>query len=122
MMLDYNNAKLEKLKELKKLMYELLAAEGDDVELSADDVDESLEEASLPAEESESDLQVDDGSLLPDEEEEDELTKMKREYFSPKRRDTSRPGTASVILSKKTPKASMAAEVKKALPSKKRRY
>lgn len=87
-MLDpYKSAKLEKLKQLKKIMYELMAEEGLDP-------DEPMAEASLGEAMEEAEEAV-SGEEETEEapEQMDELTKMKKDYFTPKVRER-RPGTA----------------------------
>jgi len=112
----YADAKKEKIKELRKLMQELMA-DGDDP-MSMEDLTDTLQEAGNVAE----DNLVDDADAGDDveemaessEEESDELSgvgegegeeeeavsdleKMKRDYFRPKPKNTRRPGTAVVM-------------------------
>lgn len=96
-MLDpYKEAKLEKLKQLKKLMYELMAEEGmgPDEEMPESGLHEAMEaaeEESMPEGE---DMEKEDSKMSAME----ELRKMKEEYFKPKVRER-RPGTAIMFES-----------------------
>lgn len=88
-MLD--DAKLQKLKELRRILRELIAEGEGDGEMQSDDVDAVLEEAEegemeepegaaedLPVREATEEEMGKEGEM------EDELTKLKREYFKPK--------------------------------------
>jgi hypothetical protein len=130
-MLDYQNAKREKMKELQRLMRELIAEEGD-VTLSASELQGALDEAGDGALEGElsldmgapempeDDLATDDGSLLP-EEPEDELERMKRDYFRPRPRNDKRPGTAMMLAKSEVVKPDLESQIKKAMPKKSKR-
>lgn len=96
-MLDpYKEAKLEKLKQLKKLMYELMAEEGmePDEEMSESGLHEAMEaatdEATPEGEASEKVEPAPDAMA--------DLKKMKEDYFRPKPRER-RPGTAIMFES-----------------------
>lgn len=88
-------AKLEKLKELRKVLREILAAEGD-APMGSEKLEGALEEAEDAALEEPMGADADDEEMIregTEEEmaepdgivpEEDELTRMRREYFQPK--------------------------------------
>lgn len=93
-------AKVQKLKELRKIVREILASEGD-VPMEEGVMEDALEEADDAAmEEPEGMGIVEEGSEeeMEEPEEEDELTKMKREYFQPKAEKKSPKGVAISIL------------------------
>jgi len=120
----YKSAFLEKLKELKKVMSKLQAEEGD-VDLSGDELEDSLEEAGEAS--LEGDLEVDESSLSEDEEEGeeeedvDELTQMKRDYFNPKAAPPKRAGTATMVVATKRANPSMEKSIEKAMKPKGRK-
>lgn len=92
----YNQAKLEKLKEIKRLMYELMADEGNG-ELSEDDLEEKLEEAEEAVGDEAPEVEVSEEEMVsesPESEEDEEL--MKPNYFQPKS-PVKKPGTAVVF-------------------------
>lgn len=96
-MLDpYKSAKIEKLKQLKKLMYELMAEEG--VEPDEEISEGGLHEAMEAAEEETQGMGDDEAPKEPIADPMAELKKMKEDYFKPKARER-RPGTAIVFES-----------------------
>lgn len=116
-----DQAKLEKVQELKRLLREIIANKGEDSEMDEDQVQDMLDEASEDAEAPE--VSDEGGSVSIADESEDEdldsLTAMKRAYFKPKAKER-RPGTAIVIAKQETTGPSL----KDAIPSpkKKSRY
>lgn len=93
-MLDpYKSAKIEKLKQLKKLMYELMAEEGvePDEEISEGGLHEAMEAAEDETQAGEDQAELPSDPMS-------ELKKMKEEYFKPKVRER-RPGTAIMFES-----------------------
>lgn len=109
-------AKLDKLKELRKVLREILAEEGDG-EMSAERVEEALEEADDAAMGEPEGADADDPEAVreaTDEEmeepdglaaakEEDELTRMKREYFQPKPKAKDPKGVQLAVLAPPKP-------------------
>lgn len=108
----YDQAKREKLKELKRLMYELMSDEGADVELSKDELEGKLEEA----DEASSALDVEAMEEETDEEPLEEEVSIEVSK-TPKRR----PGTAVVFAKPDTPKPAFM-DVPSQPKSKKSRY
>lgn len=108
MLEGYDRAKLEKLKELRRLLRELMVSEDPDQAMEAGEMDDLLEEADdaamaepmgagedLPIREAtEEEMEEPDGM------EEDEITALKREYFKPKmaEKQPGRPGAKTVIV------------------------
>lgn len=106
----FKEAKLEKLKQLKKLMYELMAGEG----LDADEPMEMEGGMSAAMEAAEVEMngepEGEDLKAVDDESGEDgemsELALMKKKYFSPKVIER-RPGTATIFKSSMSPMSKM---------------
>lgn len=109
-------AKLDKLKELRKVLREILAEQGDG-EMSTEQVEEALEEADEAALAEPEGAEMDDEEAVreaTDEEmaepdglamgkEEDELTRMKREYFQPKAKTKDPAGIQLAVLAPPKP-------------------
>lgn len=93
----YDQAKKEKLKQIKRLMFELMAEEGDE-EMSSEDLEAKLDEASDAASGEEAEMEVTGESPEGDEMAEGEMEVEEEEpnYFQPKDL-RKRPGTAIVI-------------------------
>lgn len=111
----FKNAKLEKLKELKKLIYELMSGEGMEM-------DETISPKNLKDVMEESSEEVMEGIHPESEEKEEgepltELRQMQKDYFKPKAKER-RPGTAIMFGSvtakpmKKAPEAPIKASKK----------
>lgn len=98
---SYGQAKKEKIKELRKLMHEMMLDGDGDEEMESDELAEALEDAGEESEE----FALEDGEVSEDEgeEEESEMSRLTREYFKPKPK-ASRPGTASIIIRSEAPK------------------
>jgi len=116
-------AQLDKLKELRKVIREILAKEGDG-EMDAERVEEALEEADDATLAEPEGAEMDDDEMVregteeemaePDglaaAEEEDELTRMKREYFQPKQKTKDPAGVQIAMLA--PPKRGFGDEIK----------
>jgi hypothetical protein len=104
-------AKLEKLRQLKKLMYELMAEEGmaDEPMDMSGGISGAMEAAEIEVsgepEEAEEDMKAVDEEAGEDEPM-TELMKMKKEYFKPKTMER-RPGTAMIFKSNLSPTSKM---------------
>jgi len=108
MMDGYNSAKLAKMKELRKVLRELMASDGPDAEMESEDVEEILAEASdeamsEPEGAGDEDMPIREATEEEMEEPEgevDELTALKREYFKPKmdKKQPGRMGAKTVIV------------------------
>jgi hypothetical protein len=125
----YGSARSEKIKELRKLMHELMMSEDGDEPLSVDGLTEALAEAGDMAEEATVGEEMGEGEeVATAEESEDddlsELERMKREYFKPKPKMNRREGTATMIAKVGEPKKpSFTATVKESFkPGKKGKY
>jgi len=95
----YGSARSEKIKELRKLMHELMATDGDSP-MSADDLTEALSEADDTVEEmdeGEEVATVEDGAG--DEKALSEIEQMKRDYFRPKPKPK-KDGPSAVMIAK----------------------
>lgn len=107
-----SQAKVEKLKELRRILRELMAEEGADAEMEAGEIDDLLEEAddaSMMSESPELAEESEDG-LEESEPELSELEMMKRQYFKPKfsAPQPGRMGAKTMIVAAQSPKASLA--------------
>lgn len=105
-----DRAKVAKLKELRKIIREILASEGD-APMEEGMVEDALEEADEAAmEEPEGMGIVEEGeeSEMEEPEEVDELTMLKRQYFQPKAEKKSPKGVAISILPPVQPPKQMA--------------
>ena len=109
----YNQAKLEKLKEIKRLMYELMSEEGN-AEMSEEELEEKLDEAGEAA--ADADKEEMSGEKHASEMAEDEMEMEEPNYFQPKD-PTKKPGTAVVFARPPEPKPSL----KDAIPAPKSR-
>lgn len=89
----YDDARLAKLKELKRLMMELELS-GEDGEISPEALEVAMEEAGDSAAEETAGLAM-EGEMEP---EADPLAEKRRAFFNPKPK-APRPGTASVMVS-----------------------
>lgn len=106
MMSGYDQAKLAKMKELRKQLREMMASEDPDSEMEDGEIEMLLEEASDESmEEPEGageDLSIREASEEEMEEPEsvDEITALKREYFKPKmdKKQPGRMGAKTVIV------------------------
>lgn len=116
---DYKSqAKVEKLKELRRLLREMIAEEGGDMAMEEGEMEDLLEEA----DESEMEEPMGAGEDLPireasEEEMEEpeavsELEMLKREYFKPKMSSKmpGRPGAKTVIVAASAPKGESMAD------------
>ncbi len=91
----YDKARREKIRELKRLMQELIS-DGDEAELEAGELDDAMAEAGDEAEGDMAEEAVAEGSLGEEVAEEDldgELGKMRRDFFKSKGPKPSRPGS-----------------------------
>lgn len=105
-----NKAKIAKLKELRKVIREILASEGD-APMEEGVMEDALEEADEAAMEDPEGMGiVEEGSEeeMAEPEEEDELTQMKRQYFQPKAEKKSPHGVAISVLPPVKPPMQMA--------------
>jgi len=110
MLEGYDRAKMEKLKELRRLLREIMASDDPDAQMAEGEVDELLEEAEEGALEEpmgagDEDMPVREATSEEMEEpedavEEDEITALKREYFKPKMaaKQPGRAGAKTVIV------------------------
>lgn len=114
-----SQAKMEKLKELRRLLREIMAEDGPDSEMSGGDVEDILEEASEEAmEEPEGageDLPVREATeeeMAEPETELSELEMLKREYFKPKMASKApgREGAKTMIVAAQMPKSESLAD------------
>lgn len=104
-----NSAKLDKLRELRKLLREIAAEDGPDEALSEDVLEDALEESSEESMSTPAEMEGPES-----EEEEDELTAMKRKYFQPKAEKKDAKGVAiSILAPVKPPKAMDMPKMKK---------
>jgi hypothetical protein len=115
-----SQAKVEKLKELRRILREIMAQDGADSEMSMDQVEDILEEAGDDAMEEpegamDEEMPVREATEeeMSEPEEVDELTQLKREYFKPKMPalKPGREGAKTVIVAAAGPKASMADKI-----------
>lgn len=115
-----SSAKIEKLKELRRLLREIMAAEGADSEMSMDEVEDVLEEAgdeamAEPEGADEEDMPVREATEEEMEEPEglSELAQLKREYFKPKmaEKKPGRQGAATMIVAASAPKLSVSEKI-----------
>ena len=95
----YGSARKEKIKEIRKLLQEIVADGDEDEEMPEGTMEEILVDADDAVEEEADDVEIADEE---DEDEEDPFTKERREFFKPKPRER-RPGTAVMIGSAKVP-------------------
>jgi|GEM_PF-7087622 len=106
----YDEARKEKLQEIKRLMREIMSEDGEDSELSSKDLDDTLEEASEVAEEN---MEESSSDKLAMEDEEEEFLKKRKAYFQPKSREQeSRP--SKVVFASNEPEE---LRLSKAIPS-----
>lgn len=106
MMSGYDQAKLAKMKELRKVLRELMASDDPDEEMAEGEMEGLLEEAGDDAMEEPmgagEDLPIREASEeeMEEPEEVDELTALKREYFKPKmdKKQPGRMGAKTVIV------------------------
>ena len=110
----YDEARKEKLQEIKRLMREIMSEDGEDSELSSKDLDDTLEEASEVAEENMEESSMDKLAMEDDsEDEEEEFLKKRKAYFQPKSREQeSRP--SKVVFASNDPEE---LRLSKAIPS-----
>ena len=111
----YGDARMAKLRELKKLMMEL-ALEDENGEIKAGDLQAALDEAGNAASDVEgeetAEMETQASEMgIPEEneaEEEDPLAVARRKFFKPKRQEeTRRPGTAILMAAMEKPKPEM---------------
>lgn len=112
-----SQAKIEKLKELRRLLREIIAEEGGDSPMSEGDVEDLLEEAdesemAEPEGAYEEDLPIKEASeeeMAEPEAKVSELEMLKREYFKPKMggKAPGREGAKTVIVASQAPQAPM---------------
>ena len=91
-MSPYKNAKMSKLKELQKILYELMAKEGADEEMDVGDVMEQAEQESSPDPDAAQDASGGEEEAM------SELQQMKKDYFKPKAKERA-PGAGVMVAS-----------------------
>lgn len=116
-----SQAKIEKLKELRRLLREIIAEEGGDAELSQGDVSDLLEEAdesqlAEPEGAEDEDMPIREATeeeMAEPEAKLSEIEMLKREYFKPKMdaKMPGREGAKTVIVASQAPQASMADKI-----------
>ncbi len=93
----YDKARKEKIKELRRLMQELIS-DGDEQPMEGSEFSDALEDAGSEVDVAEEEMDPADAEEgeLP-EEEEDELSAMRRDFFQPKASKAPRAGTAVMM-------------------------
>lgn len=116
-MYDSSMAKKDKLMELKRLMYELMADEGEDATMDMSDVKDAM---AMADEAVEPDMEMAEGEEM-EEGEDEEMDPIKSDFMSSRKGPEKRPGTAIMIAKtavEKGPMAKLSDDMDSELPMK----